>query len=162
MASLCLLLLLLSAAAYGAGDGTVRQDWGRLFTTPAERAQLEAQRTTAEGWSPAVPAAGMALAEAPPAATISMQGYVKPGDGSDGTVWVNDAPLQEHSTIGALLVGSVRSDRGQVRLELANGKPVDLKAGQTYLPMAGDIIDLAAHGETASQDSSRANRQAGR
>ena len=123
---------------------------GRLFTTPAERASLdhlrqtkrvevlEADKQPAEAdAAPAVPS------------SISVQGYVKRSDGKKGTVWVNQTPMQENSGTDEVQVGKLRADGNPVQLKLpANGKSLNLKAGQVYVPETDSISEINARSKT--------------
>ena len=124
---------------------------GRLFTTPAERASLdhlrqtkkvevlEADKPTETEAAPTVPS------------SISVQGYVKRSDGKKGTVWVNQTPMQENSGTDEVQVGKLRSDGNQVQLKLpANGKSLNLKAGQVYVPETDSISEINAHSKAVT------------
>ena len=126
---------------------------GRLFTTPAERASLDHLRQTKK--VEVLEADKPTEAEAAPAvpSSISVQGYVKRGDGKKGTVWVNQTPMQENSSTDEVQVGKLRSDGNQVQLKLpANGKSLNLKAGQVYVPETDSISEINAHSKAASPD----------
>jgi hypothetical protein len=124
---------------------------GRLFTTPAERASLDHLRQTKK--VEVFEANKPAEAEAAPAvpSSISVQGYVKRGDGKKGTVWVNQTPMQENSGTDEVQVGKLRSDGNSVQLKLpANGKSLNLKAGQVYVPETDSISEINAHSKAAT------------
>ena len=77
---------------------------GRLFTSPAERSNLDYLRQTKKKLIvPVTMDAPAEIVEAPAAApvllpeAVNLQGYVKRNDGKQGTVWVNDQALQENS-----------------------------------------------------------------
>jgi hypothetical protein len=115
---------------------------GRLFTTPAERASLDYLRQTkkVEVLETDKPAEAEAAPTVP--SSISVQGYVKRGDGQKGTVWVNQKPMQESSGTDEVQVGKLRSDGNQVQLKLpANGKSLSLKAGQVYVPETDSVSE---------------------
>lgn len=145
MQCLCLLLLLLVTIAHGAENREAdTKDWGRLFTTPAERARLDAWRVAGESLPPTAASMARSGQEASPEPSISVQGYIKPGDGGNGTVWVNGMPLKEHDAEHGIAVQSVRADH-RIRLRLNDGRLVDLKAGEAYRPAASlvDSLDRA-------------------
>lgn len=163
MARLCLcLLMLLTIMARGAENAEIdARDWGRLFTTPTERARLEALRSAGEGGPPATSIVAGAELETANESPISVQGYIKPGDGSNGTVWVNGAPLQENFADGGVAINALQANQGRVRIKLEGGKFIDLKAGQAYLPVAGNIVDLPVVNEEFGKAGRSDNRQPG-
>jgi hypothetical protein len=104
---------------------------GRLFSTPQQRAQLDAQRdgNAVEGQAGADAAA--APAPAPPA-PLQLNGVVQ-RKGGRATVWLNDAQLAEPAS-------QVLPDRS-VLLHLPSGKRITLKAGQSYDETTGAITN---------------------
>ena len=124
---------------------------GRLFTSPAERSNLDYLRQTKkkliapvviDAPSDAVEAAPVVLPEA-----VNLQGYVKRNDGKQGTVWVNDKALQENSRNKEVAVGSLHNDSNRVPLKLSgNGKRLNLKAGQVYDPETNRVREARNHG----------------
>ena len=143
--SLVLVLTLLSPLAISA------EPIGRLFTSPAQRSNLDYLRQTKkkliapvviEAPSDVVEAAPIVLPEA-----VNLQGYVKRNDGKQGTVWVNDKALQENTRNKEVAVGSLHNDRNRVPLKLSgNGKRLNLKAGQVYDPETNRVIEARNHG----------------
>jgi hypothetical protein len=133
---ICLLCLLFSAHAAMA-------EMGRLFFTPAERAKLDELRANAKsveivdtlGLEVPVPVA--------PPSDVSIQGYVKRGDGKKSTVWVNGQPVQENSSGAGVEVGRIQSGSNQIPLMLPNsGKSLRLKAGQVYSPATDSVNEM--------------------
>lgn len=123
---------------------------GRLFTTPAERANLDYLRQTEKVHIP--DASQPAPVETAPALplSISVQGYVKRSDGKKSTVWVNHTPMQENSDTSEVQVGKLR-DGNQVQLKLpANGKNLNLKPGQVYIPETDSVSEIGANAGSAS------------
>lgn len=162
MARLCLcLLMLLAVGARGTENAEVVQGWGRLFTTPTERARLETLRAAGGGVPQAAPTVAEAELETVNESPISVQGYIKPADGSNGTVWVNGAPMQENSADGSIAIDALQANQGRVRIKLDGGKLIDLKAGQAYPPVAGNIVDLPVPGEEFDSAGRSDNRQPG-
>ena len=116
------------------------ESFGRLFTTPAERANLDYLRKitkdvsakekqeqvnvmpieTVEDKAPELPA------------PISMQGFVKRSDGKKGTVWINHQAILESSRHENLSIGKLSNDKSEVEIKLSNGQHFPLKAGQVY------------------------------
>jgi hypothetical protein len=133
---------------------------GRLFTSPAERSNLDHLRQTKKKLiAPAVVDAPVDTLEATPVVlpnAVNLQGYVKRNDGKQGTVWVNDQALQENSRNQDVAVGSLREDSNRVPLKLSgNGKQLNLKAGQVYDPETGRVREArnnAAQGDSGTTD----------
>ena len=119
---------------------------GRLFTSPAERNNLDYLRQTKKKLIvPVIIDAPADSVEAPAAApvmrpvvlpdAVNLQGYVKRNDGKDGTVWVNDQALQENSGNKEVQIGKLSEGSNHVPIKLsANGRRLNLKAGQVYDP----------------------------
>ena len=111
---------------------------GRLFTSPAERSNLDYLRQTKKNISikPELPTDEAPMAEAAPIVlpdAVNLQGYVKRNDGKQGTVWVNNQALQENSRNQDVAVGKLSEDSNRVPIKLSgNGKYLSLKAGQVY------------------------------
>lgn len=133
------------------------EDFGRLFTTNANRVELNYLRQT-QKLSKVVPVAvsddsSMVAPIALPDA-ISMQGYVKRSDGKKSTVWVNNQAVQENESLSDVQVGKLPKSGNQVPLKLpANGKNFSLKAGQVYSPADNSVSEAkpyAAQGEATS------------
>lgn len=145
MRLLLLLLWLLPALA----DADERL--GRLFLTPGERNSLDYLRQTSKppekivvGEEPEKDA-GDQPPPPPPAAPapVSVQGYVKRSDGK-GTVWVNRQPVRETSRQGEIEIGKLGGPDNRVRVKVpGTGQPIELKAGQTYDPASGKVVDNA-------------------
>lgn len=120
------------------------ESFGRLFTTPAERANLDHLRQTRK-IQPVTEAQPEETAEAvepalPP--TVSVQGYLKRSDGKKGTVWINEAPVQEDSASGEIQVGKIPQSGNEVQIRLpGSGKNMKLKAGQVYDPETDSILE---------------------
>lgn len=117
---------------------------GRLFTTPAERANLDFLRQTKKV---ELPQADQPVPEATAPAlpsSISVQGYVKRSDGKQSTVWVNNSPIQEDSGTSEVEVGKLRGGN-QIQLKLpANGKKLSLKPGQVYIPETDSVSEISS------------------
>jgi hypothetical protein len=124
---------------------------GRLFTSPAERSNLDYLRQTKKKL--VVPAAAEAPAEvveAPPVAlpdAVNLQGYVKRNDGKQGTIWVNNQAMTENSRNKDVIVGTLSENSNRVPIKLsANGKRLNLKAGQVYDPESNRVREARNHG----------------
>lgn len=124
------------------GDG-----FGRLFSRPNERSNLDVLRQN-QKLKVAAPQPVDTGSEAPaPVALpdpITLQGYVKRSDGSS-TVWINNQPVQEGSTVDNVNIGRLNENAKQGTLDVkipANGKHIRLKAGQIYEPETNQIKEL--------------------
>ena len=140
---------LMSGIAIGA------EGFGRLFTTPAERANLDYLRKTTQLPKIVPDQPVEAEVEAAPVAlpSVSVEGYVKRGDGKKSTVWVNNAPVQEGSDSGGITVGKLRRDGNQVPIKMSTtGKSLSLKAGQVYDPETDSVSEVGAHARQAAKD----------
>ena len=145
MRVLILLLILCTQTAWAA------ESIGRLFTSPAERSNLDYLRQTKKNLpiktemqteTPMAEAEPIVLPDA-----INMQGYVKRNDGKKGTVWVNNKALQENTGNHDVLVGKLPTDGNRVPIKLpANGKTLTLKAGQVYDPENNRVREARSHG----------------
>jgi hypothetical protein len=91
-------------AAQLAGLPALAADVGRLFYTPAQRAQLEAARTRPAG-APQPAASTPAAAPAP----VRFDGVVVRSDGP-GTRWVNGRAEVGSGSVAGLKPGQVRAD----------------------------------------------------
>ena len=145
---LILVMLLLNgwaAVAFAAPD----DGFGRLFSRPNERNNLDILRQN-QKLKVAVPDPVETGIEAPPVelpAPITLQGYVKRSDGSKSTLWINNQPVQEDSTVDDVKIGRLnkRGISSQEGLDVkipANGRNVRLKAGQVYEPETNQIREL--------------------
>ena len=124
---------------------------GRLFTSPAERSNLDYLRQTKKKLI--TPTIVDAQIDAPAAAPIllpdavNLQGYVKRNDGKQGTVWVNNQALQENSGNKDVQVGKLQENSNRVPIKLsANGRRLNLKAGQVYDPENNRVREARNHG----------------
>lgn len=105
---------------------------GRLFSSPEERAQLDASRsgTPPAGTAQAPPAPPPPPQPAPP---LELNGLVQRSSGRS-TVWLNQTPQQEpHNQV---------SGAGQLTLRLSNGQVVVLKPGQQYDAASGTVMEV--------------------
>ena len=119
-------------------------DLGRLFTTPLQRAQLDAQRRNMRALPEKMPEQDMgAVMDNAPAGPISVQGYVRRSDGKPGTVWVNQQAMQENRTLGTMIVEEGKNRRVEIKLP-GSGQSVRLKAGQVYKPDSNSIEEYKA------------------
>jgi len=127
---------LLFAAIAAAGAAGARQTViGRLFTTPAERHQLDLQRGLIGAPPQAPVAAATRPVEPPPAEEpVTLNGFVKRSDGKT-TVWVNQQ-AQERATFSGT--------PPKITVSTPAGGSVTLKPGQTADLHSGRIDDAGA------------------
>ena len=127
---------------------------GRLFTSPAERNNLDYLRQTKKKLIvPVTMDAPAESVESPAAApvllpeAVNLQGYVKRNDGKQGTVWVNNQALQENSSNKEVHVGRLSEGSNRVPIKLsANGRRINLKAGQVYDPETNKVREARNQG----------------
>ncbi len=130
---------------------------GRLFTSPAERSNLDQLRQTKKKLIAPTIVDSPIDAEVSPVVlpdSVNLQGYVKRNDGKDGTVWVNNQALQENSQNQDVAVGKLSEGSNRVPIKLSgNGKQLNLKAGQVYDPETGRVREArnnAAQGDAGT------------
>ena len=123
---------------------------GRLFTSPAERSNLDYLRQTRKLNTPVKIDEPTEMFEAKPIElpdSVNLQGYVKRNDGKESTVWVNNQALQENSSNKDVVVGRLSEQGNRVPLKLSgNGKRLSLKAGQVYDPETNRVREARNHG----------------
>lgn len=109
-----------------------RPQLGRLFSSPQQRAELDAQRS---GPAPAstAPVVAAPPAPAPPPPPMELNGMVARSSGRS-TVWLNQNEQQE--PYNQLAPGA-----GTLTLRLSNGQVVLLKPGQRYDPLSGQVVE---------------------
>jgi len=149
-----LALAAISALAFMPLQAVAGNDFGRLFSQPAERAKLDVLRQNQklkvgapqEGAQPELPT-GEDAPDLPE--SITMQGYVKRSDGAS-TLWINGKAVQENSAIDNIEIGKLNgqknaskasSDSLNVKIP-ANGRHIRLKAGQVYQPETNQIKEF--------------------
>ena len=146
MKRLILISCLLISATHVMGET------GRLFFTPSERARLDEIRANAKSIEVTNdPNAIAAPVEIGPPSDVSIQGYVKRGDGKKGTVWVNGQAVQENSSGAGVEVGKLQGSSNQVPVTLpSSGRSLKLKAGQVYSPSTDSVSEIRASSSGAS------------
>ena len=141
-------------------SATAAEPIGRLFTSAAERSNLDYLRQTKKNEplkveSPVLDAETSPVPIVLPDA-VNLQGYVKRNDGKQSTVWVNNQALQENSRNKDVTVGRLSDGSNRVPIKLsANGKRLNLKAGQVYDPESNSVQEARNHG--AQGDNGRIN-----
>ena len=145
MKIITLLLIVLSQFALAA------EPIGRLFTSPNERSNLDYLRQTKKNEPLKVESPTQELDAAPAPVmlpdAVNLQGYVKRNDGKQSTVWVNNQAMQENSRNKDVTVGKLAAGSNRVPIKLsANGKRLNLKAGQVYDPESNRVREARNHG----------------
>ncbi len=131
---------------------TAAEPMGRLFTSPNERSNLDYLRQTKKNEPLKVEAPAQEAEVAPPAIVVlpdavNLQGYVKRNDGKQSTVWVNNQAMTENSRNKEVTVGKLSEGSNRVPIKLsANGKRLNLKAGQVYDPQSNRVQEAHNHG----------------
>jgi hypothetical protein len=126
-----LVLCMLLAGAPLAAQGQA-QPLGRLFLSPEQRAQLDAQRY---GPPPPEPALAAPPPPPPPAPPVELNGLVQRSSGRS-TVWLNqEAQNEPHNRLA-------HGKPGTLTLRLSNGQVVLLKPGQRYDPASGTVTEV--------------------
>ncbi len=108
---------------------------GRLFTTPAERIQLDTLRQQGRtGIAPAEPPAPAAppAAPPPPPAPVELSGVLRRSNGQ-ATIWVDGAPRDQALPAGA--------PGGPVAVDI-DGRRITIKPGQRYDATNGTVQDI--------------------
>lgn len=106
---------------------------GRLFLSPEQRAQLDAQRYGPPAPDPAI-AAPAPPPPPPPAPPVELNGVVQRSSGRS-TVWLNqEAQNEPHNRLAS-------GKPGTLTLRLSNGQVVLLKPGQRYDPASGTVSE---------------------
>ncbi|MBC7861190.1 MAG: hypothetical protein H7Z39_20915 [Burkholderiaceae bacterium] len=129
------LRLLLLLAACGAAHGITL---GRLFTSPADRAQIDALRAAGTNVQQIAPPPAADATAAPPAPAppppepVVLNGIIKRSDGKS-TIWLNQTPQDDNPNL--------RATKGALSLRLPSGRQVILQPGQRYDPLDGKVKD---------------------
>lgn len=111
---------------------------GRLFFTPAQRAQLDRERAAAATLA-SRPAAQQAQPKAPPPKIMTLNGVVRRNDGQT-TVWVNNRPIHERFGDAEISAGSIGREGVGITLP-TSGRQVRLKVGQTVDATSGKVAE---------------------
>lgn len=112
------MVLALLLRAPGARAETDASGLGQLFTSPAQRAQIDARR------------AGKGARPAAAARVVRVDGFMRRSDGRS-VVWVNGQSTLEDKRVQGVSVGGVNERDNQVRLRV-KGRSLRLKPGQSW------------------------------
>ena len=119
--------------------------FGRLFTTPGERMQLDSRREGSQAGMPGaagavgLPQQQQAMAAAPvapppPLEPVQLDGVVTRSSGRS-TVWLNQQPQADGNN-------QVLQDQS-VALRLSSGRKLIMKPGQSFNPADGSVKEAA-------------------
>ena len=137
----CLLLL---AALLLPGAGAAATDSiGRLFSTPAERTNLDKLRQLGEKAGTAVeekPDVNAAVPE-PEREQITVDGFVRRNDGKN-TTWINGTPQHGGEISQGMTVLQRRAKAPRISVLLRSGRRLELKAGQTFDIGTNRVIEV--------------------
>ncbi len=132
---------------------------GRLFSTPAERADLDRLRQHGESAKlPIDQAAAVAVIPAEPVREqFTLDGFVRRSSGK-GTTWINQIPQNEGAVSQNIRVRQQLSKRPAVSILVPSGKRISLKVGQTFDAVTGEIIEVFEPTGGASNTSSNVTK----
>lgn len=117
---------------------SAQETLGRLFFTPAQRAELDRERAAAAA-NASRPVAAQAQPKAPPPKMMTLNGIVRRSDGQT-TVWVNSKPLHERFGDAEIRAGTIAREGVGINLP-ASGRQVRLKVGQTVDATSGKVAE---------------------
>ena len=113
---------------------------GRLFYTPAERANFDRMRQKGIDDTPQSVEPVAIVTDEPKLELdqVTVNGFVKRSNGKD-TTWLNRLPHHESSNPQGILVLKRTGKASAVSVQLPSGKQVTLKAGQIFDVGAGTV-----------------------
>lgn len=128
--------LLLAALLALTGAAQAAEIEGRLFFTPAQRAQLDALRAQKVRQPPQIGEEENTAAPAPE--VITYGGIVRRSDGKS-TVWLNDKAISDRAKAADAGIGRVRTDGAITIKPPQSERSVSLKVGQSLEVVSGVI-----------------------
>ncbi|MEK6591475.1 MAG: hypothetical protein AABZ67_00190 [Pseudomonadota bacterium] len=149
-------LIVLASLQGVTGPSFAAEPLGRLFFTPAQRAQLD----TARGQKSRATLSSEEEATPLPE-TVTYSGMVRRNDGKS-TVWLNNRAINDRQpTEGVPAVGRVRPD-GRIVLDTPQGGlNVELKVGQSVEIVSGTIEEPFARRATVPRPESKTKSKPG-
>ena len=144
------------ACALGAPPlALANESLGRLFFSPAQRAELDAARARRDRGRPAI-----AEVESPPSTgpdVVNYSGLVRPNDsGTPSTVWINGKPMTGHTRGNEVNVTGVWRDGAVDVVIPSGGRPASLRIGQSMDVASGMIEEPYARRATIPSTASNA------
>jgi len=138
--------------------------FGRLYTTPAERKQLDELRKKEGRIQVSVIEEVVELEEETtdvdetPVNALTVRGLVYRNDGKN-TAWINENNTFEGGvSLQYISVGDIEADRVQIKVPSAN-TIVNLNVGQTFDPVSEDYKDLIEESETKITEADSTNKR---
>jgi hypothetical protein len=139
-------------------------EFGRLFTTPAQRKQLDELRKKEGSIQISLIEEVIELEEETedvdetPVNALTVRGLVYRNDGKN-TAWINDNNTFEGGvSLQYISVGDIKSDRVEIKVPSAN-TIVNLNVGQTFDPISEDYKDLIEESETKITEADSTNKR---
>jgi hypothetical protein len=150
---------MLAVAALASGSAPA-QDMGRLFTTPAQRANLDElrdmarlQRAEPEPEPLQTPSTQPAVADVPAIERLTIDGLVRPSRGP-GAVWINGNLVPRGGVSREGLRVEMEDDRPGIRVRLPSGAgSVALKPGQQIEVRSGTVLEPWERGPSSEPPS---------
>lgn len=116
---------------------------GRLFSTAAERANLD--RLRQHGGPATLVDQTTAIVPVVPAEPVreqfTLDGFVRRSSGK-GTTWINQVPQNEGAVSKNIRVRQQLSKPPAVSIILPSGKRLALKVGQTFSAVTGKVVEV--------------------
>lgn len=141
-------ILLVSLLLLCSATGRADENFGRFFTTPVQRENLDQlrqrqgeQQTNVDLPESRPEAAGKPRKPTVPVDRVILKGLVYRKD-NKSTAWVNSGNSYEGS-LGSQYTNIDRIGPGKVTLDVSgSGKKIKLRVGQSYLPDSNKVIDV--------------------
>jgi hypothetical protein len=121
--------------------GTEVEPIGRLFSTAAERANLDRLRQQNKLLSDQATATEPVIPAEPAREQFTLDGFVRRSSGK-GTTWINQIPQNEGAVSQNIRVRQQLSKPPAVSVLLPSGKRLALKVGQTFDAVSGKLIEV--------------------
>lgn len=142
--------IILYALWVTAAPASAAEPIGRLFFTPAQRAQLDNARSQKNRAT----LASEQQEGAPAPEVITYGGMVRRSDGKS-TVWINNRSVHDREAPGGVAVGRVRPD-GALTIQVPqSSRNVELKVGQSVEVLSGTIEEPYARRFTAPRPAAK-------
>lgn len=117
------------------------QNLGRLFSTPAERANLDRLRIQNKLGETVTETAPPPVAVEVPPQEFTHNGFVKRSNGLE-TTWINQLPSQDQKKSPNIKVKQQLSKAPAVSVLLPSGKRHELKVGQSFDATTGKVREV--------------------
>ena len=128
---------------------------GRLFFSPAQRAQLDTARATHDRRGPVIAESEPLPPQGPE--VVNYSGLVRRNDGGGpSTVWINGKPMTERTRGNDVNVTGVRRDGAVTVVVPSAGRPASLRVGQSMDVASGAIEEPYARRATIPRAADKA------